>query len=62
MVLSFCDAILNKDALALKYIESNKFSIKTLMKFDHMGYDPLQGGFCKRVNIFDKENSYLSSE
>ena len=29
MVLSFCDAIFKKDALALNYIEKNKFSIKT---------------------------------
>ena len=52
MILSFCDAILNKDALALKYIEANSFTINTIQKFDHMGYDPYTaGGFCKRVNL-----------
>ena len=51
MILSFSDAILKKDALALRYIESNTFSVDTIQKNNHMGYDPLQGGFCKRVNL-----------
>ena len=63
MILSFCDAILKKDALALKIIESNSFSVHTIQQFDHMGYNPLNGGFCRRVNINrekDIEKNHLS--
>ena len=63
MILSFCDAILNKDSLALEYIEKNSFSIHTIQRFDHMGYNPLQGGFCKRVNLnAEKEEKKNLSE
>ena len=50
VILSFADAILNKDALALSYIEDAKFAIPSLHYHDHMGYDPLKGAFCKRVS------------
>ena len=57
LILSFSDAILNKDSLALKYIQEGKFSIPSEHHFDHMGYDPLKGGFCDRVKKrVDDEN------
>lgn len=49
IILSFIDAILEKDSLALGYIEQAKFSIPTAFKHDYMGWNPLEGGFCKRV-------------
>jgi len=51
MILSFSDAILKKDTLALSYIEMAKFNIDLTYKHDYMGYDPMRGGFCERVNL-----------
>lgn len=50
VILSFADAILYKDALALSYVEEAKFAIPSLHYHDHMGFDPLKGPFCKRVS------------
>ena len=49
MILSFSDAILKKDPLALSYIEKAKFNIGLTYKHDYMCYDPMRGGYCERV-------------
>lgn len=56
MILSFSDAILKKDALALSYIEKAKFNIDLKYKHDYMGYDPMRGGFCERIKHSNKDN------
>ena len=61
MILSFSDAILKKDALALSYIEKAKFNIDLAYKHDYMGYDPMRGGFCQRVQPKEsKEEIHLT--
>jgi hypothetical protein len=56
ILLSFMDAILLKDSLALNIIEEGKFSIPTEHKHNYMSYSPSQGGFCKRVQQNEEMN------
>ena len=50
MIISFADAILNKDPIALKYIEDATFSVHCEHEHNYMGYDPMKkGAFCERV-------------
>ena len=46
VILAFLDGILNKNPNSLNKVESSIFDIATTHKHDHMGYDPMRGGFC----------------
>ena len=49
IILSFLDGIFNKNDIALKIIENASFAIPAAHKHDYMGYNPLQGAFCKHI-------------
>lgn len=50
VVINFAKAILQKNRTLLSWIEQSQFSIPTINKHDYRGYDPLAGGFCRRVS------------
>ena len=58
-ILEFYDGIINKNATSIENIESAKFQIPTRVKYNRMGFDIDKGGFCKRIQLVNKEQRVL---